>query len=840
MRLSDLNTGDKGYITKVLGHGAFRKRILEMGFVKGKQVEVILNAPLKDPIKYKVMDYEISLRRNEADLIEILPINKQTPQPSYNPLDTLSSDKTSEVTPTDQSSLCKTINIAFVGNPNSGKTSLFNCITGAKEHVGNYSGVTVDSTLYKLQYKGYTLNVYDLPGTYSLTAYTPEERYVRNHISNQHPDIIVNVADASNLERNLYLTTQLMDMDQRMILALNMYDEFEKSSAQLDIDQLSTLLGMPIVTTAAKYEKGIDELLESIIDVYEGKNEKVRHIHVNHGIELERNIKLFNDLFKSTPDLPKRFSPRYMAIKFLEKDEEIETLIQSHPHYSEWVKQRASISQKIEQQANEDITASFADAKYAFISGALHETYSAGNQDLHQLTKSIDQVVTSKLLGYPIFLFLVWVMFKCTFSFGQYPMDLIETGVQWIADLFSSWIPAGMLHDLIIDGIIGGVGGVIVFLPNILILYFFISFMEDSGYMARVAFIMDKLMHKIGLHGKSFIPLIMGFGCTVPSIMASRTIEDPKSRLITILINPLISCSARLPIYILIVGTFFPKNATMVLMLIYGTGVFMAIGLAKLFSKYVIKGQDYPFVMELPPYRVPTLKNTASHMWEKTRSYLSKMGGVILLASIIIWFLGYFPRDIQAEKQAEQQIALLESSLEQAVQLHPEQKEILQKKFETNVEHIEGLAAANQQKNSFIGQIGVFVEPIFKPLGFNWKINVALISGVAAKEIVVSTLGVLYASEESSEEPDLENTSHSPLSQKLKENNPHTGKPDFTPLIALSFIAFVLTYFPCIATVSAVIHETNSVKWGLFTMFYTTFLDWILAFLVYQIGLFFI
>ncbi len=836
MRLSDLNTGEKGYITKVLGHGAFRKRILEMGFVKGKQVDVILNAPLKDPIKYKVMDSEISLRRNEADLIEILPINKQTPLPDSHPIHIIPQEDTLGLTAIDPSTLSKTINIAFVGNPNSGKTSLFNCITGAKEHVGNYSGVTVDSTLYTIQYKEYTLNVYDLPGTYSLTAYTPEERYVRNHISNHHPDIIVNVADSSNLERNLFLTAQLMDMDQRMVLALNMYDEFEKSAAQLDIDQLSTLLGMPIVTTAAKFEKGIDELLDSIVSVYEGKNEKTRHIHVNHGAELERSIKVFNDIFKATPDLPKRFSPRYLSIKFLEKDEEIEAILQGQPLYSQWVKQRAAISQKLEQQTHEDISSSFADAKYAFISGALRETYSAGNQDINQLTKAIDQIVTSKILGYPIFIFLIWVMFKSTFSFGQYPMDLIETMVQWIGNFISSWLPPGMLHDLIIDGIIGGVGGVIVFLPNILILYFFISFMEDSGYMARVAFIMDKLMHKIGLHGKSFIPLIMGFGCTVPSIMASRTIEDPKSRLITILINPLISCSARLPIYILIVGTFFPENATMVLMLIYGIGVCMAIALAKIFSKYVIKGHDYPFVMELPPYRVPTLKNTASHMWEKTRSYLSKMGGVILLASIIIWFLGYFPRDKQGQEQAEQQITMLESSFEQAVLLNPEQEETLHKQFTADVRHIEGVALANQQKNSFIGQIGVFVEPIFKPLGFNWKINVALISGIAAKEIVVSTLGVLYAGEEVSEESDIHAASISPLSQKLKENNPQTGRPDFTPLIALSFIAFVLTYFPCIATISAVIHETESIKWGLFTVFYTTLLAWIFGFVVYQVG----
>ncbi len=835
MRLTELKTGEKGYITKVLGHGAFRKRIVEMGFIKGKEVEVVLNAPLKDPIKYKILGYEISLRRNEADLIEIIKIDDNVAIDETSALDIISSS----VIPSgdiDLANLNKTINVALVGNPNSGKSSLFNILTGAKQHVGNYSGVTVDATLETITYKGYTLNIYDLPGTYSLTAYTPEERYVRHHITSKHPDLIVNILDSTNLERNLFLTTQLMDMDQRVVLALNMFDEFEKSSAKLDTDQLATLLGMPIVKCSAKYDIGVTDILESIISVFEERNNKVRHIHVNHGPLLEKAIKHFNDTFKETADLQKKWSPRYMAIKFIEGDKEMTSYLQKHNSFRTWENERADMTNKIEKALHDKIESALTDAKYAYIAGALRETYTMGKENLHKMTKAIDEVVTSKVLGYPIFFALLWLMFHSTFSLGSYPMELIELGVEKLASFVSLHLNDGMLRDLLVDGIIGGVGGVIIFLPNILILYFFISFMEDSGYMARVAFIMDKLMHKIGLHGKSFIPLVMGFGCTVPSVMASRTIEDSKSRLITILINPLISCSARLPIYILIVGTFFPTHATMVLMLIYCIGIILSVIMAKLLSRYFIKGEDSPFVMELPPYRIPTFKNTAMHMWEKARSYISKMGGVILLASVIIWFLGYFPRNTEVEQAINQQKEIIFEQVDNG--------EITKAKSDSLMAEIRMLDAtinAEQQKHSYIGRIGIFFEPVFEPLGFNWKINVALLSGVAAKEIIVSTLGVLYTANDDLEEVDsIEDVSRQSLSHKLRETNPETGKPDFTPLVALSFLAFVLSYFPCIATISAIIHESGSVKWGLFTVAYTTALAWVFAFIVYQVGSLFI
>lgn len=836
MRLSDLQTGQKGVIVKVLGHGAFRKRIIEMGFIKGKAVNVILNAPLKDPIKYEVMGYEVSLRRNEAAMIEVIPVDQIIKE---NPEINIKGIETDDFFAHEYQNHRKIINVALVGNPNCGKTSLFNIASGAKEHVGNYSGVTVDAKQGKFEYNGYQFNIYDLPGTYSLSAYTPEERYVRSHLLDHTPDVIINVVAASNLERNLYLTTQLIDMDLRMVIALNMFDELESSGAKLDYNLLGKLIGVPVVPTASKYGRGIDQLFQCVIDVYESQHPLVRHIHVNHGSLIEQAIAELKDQIKQDPTIVKHFSPRYLAIKLLESDKEVEELLKNAPHYKQWIKSRDQLTKIIQAQLNEDPEAAITNAKYGFISGALKETFHPGQEEENQITKSIDEIVTGKLLGFPIFLAVLWLMFQTTFSLGQYPMDWIDALVGWISSLMSNLIPAGPLHDLVVDGIIGGVGGVIVFLPNILILYFFISFMEDSGYMARVAFIMDKIMHRMGLHGKSFIPLIMGFGCTVPSIMTSRTIEDRKSRLITMLINPLISCSARLPIYILIVGTFFPNHATLMLMLIYGLGVLLAILMARLFRKHLFKGEDSPFVMELPPYRMPTMKSTLIHMWEKGRSYLSKMGGIILIASIIIWFLGYFPRTAPDARKYELQRQEITQNYEVIKDQYAGiRADSLTAAYDAQVEHISGLEEINRQRNSYIGRVGVFFEPIFKPLGFTWKINIALLSGVAAKELVVSTLGVLYAEEKIDDPAD--ETQIGSLSAKLKEKNPLTGQPDFTPLVAFCFMVFVLIYFPCIATVSAIINESGSFKWGVFTIAYTTVLAWVVSFIIYQIGSLFI
>ena len=744
MRLSELRTGEKGVIVKVLGHGGFRKRIVEMGFIKGKTVEVILNAPLKDPIKYRLLGYEISLRRQEADMIEV--VSEQEARTMQNPYH----GSITEDVPVSESELValakgkrRTINVALVGNPNCGKTSLFNIASGAHEHVGNYSGVTVDAKEGFFDFQGYHFRIVDLPGTYSLSAYTPEELYVRKHIIEETPDVIINVADSSNLERNFYLTTQLIDMNVRMVIALNMYDELESSGNKLDYIKLSQLIGVPMIPTVCRRGEGIDQLFHVIIGIYEGgdflsqkgeirseiledlrdwhktyvpdhefgshKEEEdarprgyMRHIHINHGPELERSIEEVKKAISQNEDIRHKYSTRFLSIKLLENDKEIENFISTLPNGKEIIAIRNKETLRIRKVMNEDSEQAITDAKYGFITGALKETFTDNHLEKEQTTRVIDSIVTHRIWGYPIFFLFLYIMFEGTFVLGDYPMQGIEWLVDQLGNLIRNNMAEGPLKDLLIDGIIGGVGGVIVFLPNILILYFFISILEDSGYMARAAFIMDKIMHRMGLHGKSFIPLIMGFGCNVPAIMATRTIEDRKSRLITMLVNPLMSCSARLPIYLVMIGAFFPNCASFMLLCIYTAGILLAVIMARIFSKFLVKGEDSPFVMELPPYRMPTSKSIMRHTWEKGAQYLKKMGGIIMIASIIIWFLGYYPQHDAYESVAE------------------------------------------QQKNSYIGQIGKAIEPVIKPLGFDWKLGIGLISGVGAKELVVSTLGVLY------------------------------------------------------------------------------------------------
>ena len=818
MRLSELRTGEKGVIVKVLGHGGFRKRIVEMGFIKGKTVEVILNAPLKDPIKYRLLGYEISLRRQEADMIEV--VSEQEARTMQNPYH----GSITEDVPVPESELValakgkrRTINVALVGNPNCGKTSLFNIASGAHEHVGNYSGVTVDAKEGFFDFQGYHFRIVDLPGTYSLSAYTPEELYVRKHIIEETPDVIINVVDSSNLERNFYLTTQLIDMNVRMVIALNMYDELEASGNKLDYTQLSQLIGVPMVPTVCRRGEGVDKLFHVIIGIYEGgdflsqkgeirseiledlrdwhktyvpdhefgshKEEEdarprgyMRHIHINHGPELERSIEEVKKAISQNEDIRHKYSTRFLSIKLLENDREIENFISTLPNGKEIIAIRNKETLRIRKVMNEDSEQAITDAKYGFITGALKETFTDNHLEKEQTTRVIDSIVTHRIWGYPIFFLFLYIMFEGTFVLGDYPMQGIEWLVDQLGNLIRNNMAEGPLKDLLIDGIIGGVGGVIVFLPNILILYFFISILEDSGYMARAAFIMDKIMHRMGLHGKSFIPLIMGFGCNVPAIMATRTIEDRKSRLITMLVNPLMSCSARLPIYLVMIGAFFPNCASFMLLCIYTAGILLAVIMARIFSKFLVKGEDSPFVMELPPYRMPTSKSIMRHTWEKGAQYLKKMGGIIMIASIIIWFLGYYPQHDAYESVAE------------------------------------------QQENSYIGQIGKAIEPVIKPLGFDWKLGIGLISGVGAKELVVSTLGVLYTNE-----GDVENVN---LSNRIP----------ITPLVALAYMLFVLIYFPCIATFAAIKQESGSWKWAIFTAGYTTGLAWLVAFTVFQIG----
>lgn len=814
MRLSDLKPGETGVIIKILGHGAFRKRVMEMGFVRGREVRMVLNAPLQDPIKYSLMDYEVSLRRSEADLIEVCLLDEWNEAPVEEASENTRTESEPDATPLRRD---KIINVALIGNPNCGKTSLFNLVSGAHEHVGNYAGVTVGAKEGTMKYKGYRFNIVDLPGTYSLSAYSPEELYVMRYLREETPDVIINVVVASNLERNMYLTTELIDMNRPMVIDLNMFDELQKSNADLDYDALGKMLGVSIVPTIAATGWGMENLLDTVIKVYEDRNPDTRHIHIGLNPIIEKAVSQLNAQFKADTSISLHFSPRFMAIKFLEKDPEIEAMLKGSPRYPEWVALRDSLNENIKKLLNEDVTDAISAEKYGFIQGALAETLDGSLANDEKTTKAIDTLVTNKLFGFPIFLAIMWLMFWCTFELGSYPMEWIESLVGWISSLVGRYMSEGPLKDLLLDGIIGGVGGVIVFLPNILILYFFISFMEDSGYMARVAFIMDKLMHKMGLHGKSFIPLVMGFGCNVPAIMSTRIIESRSSRLITILINPFMSCSARIPIYVLLVGAFFPHYGAWIFVGLYLLGIIVAVLTAKLMRKFWFKADETPFVMELPPYRMPTAKATLRNMWAKAEQYLKKMGGLILVASIIIWALSYFPRykaqDIPQSFYTEITADTPASTLNTMSQ-----------------ESIDDMVLNEyQQGHSILGHIGKFIEPVMQPLDQGWKSCVSLLAGCAAKEVVVSTLSVLYVGDDDAEA----------LSKRLTEPSKLTGKTPFTPASALAFMVFVLLYFPCIATLSAIVRETGSWKYGIFSFLYNTVLAWCFGFLTYRIALLF-
>ncbi len=838
MKLSDLKTGERGIIVKVSGHGSFRKRITEMGFIKGKEVRVVLNAPLRDPIEYEIIGYKISLRRDEAREIEVISESEAKALASQDNAAEPEASRNSAGTPglssrepdcSDAEDLARrmrqlaeerrhTVRVALVGNPNCGKTSLFNIASGSHERVGNYSGVTVDAKEGRFEYKGYHFVLVDLPGTYSLSAYSPEELYVRKNLIDNIPDVVINVVDASNLERNLYLTAQIIDMNLRVVMAMNMYDELEARGDRLDTVTLGHLLGMPVVPTVSRSGQGIDRLFDTVIQIYEHNEPSLsRHIHINHGQELESSIDRIKLLIQKNDDIRTHYSTRWLAIKYLENDSDVEAIVEALPNHDEIIAARFEENRRIEGLlGGTSAEAAIVDAKYAFVQGALKETYTPGQvRKKHTITDKIDAVVTNRWAAFPIFILLLYIIFEATFRLGEYPMTWIEWLVEKFGAFVATTMPEGMLKDLVVDGIIGGVGSVLVFLPNILILYLFISLLEDSGYMARAAFIMDKLMHKIGLHGKSFIPMIMGFGCNVPAIMATRTIENHKSRLVTMLIIPMMSCAGRLPVYILVAGAFFPRNGSLVLLGLYALGIIMAIISAKVMSRF-IKDDNLPFVMELPPYRVPTSKSVFRHTWEKGKQYLHKMAGIILVASIIIWFLGYFPH------------------------------------------HDRYATPAEQQENSYIGMIGKAIEPVLEPLGFDWKMGVGIISGVAAKELVVSTMGVLYSGEQErfpSAAGDPGTASAGTVSSQTTDatapvtagSETETVSGDTmlqnalarttTPAAALAFMVFVLLYFPCIATFVAIKNESGGWKWAVISAVYTIVLAWIVAFIVYRTAL---
>ncbi|MDR2083675.1 MAG: ferrous iron transport protein B [Bacteroidales bacterium] len=817
--LADITTKKSCVIIKVHGHGGFRHRVMELGFVKGVEVTVIKNAPLLDPIEYELMNTHVSLRRSEAERIEVMELQDSVESDAnYNGI--IIEDIEHQI-----KEKTKTISVALVGNPNSGKTSFFNHATGLREKVGNYSGVTVESKIGTFYWNGYTINMIDLPGTYSTTEFTQEEIFVREYISNNLPDIVLNIVNSSNLERSMFLTTQLIDMNVRIVMALNMYDELERNGGSIDYINLGNMLGFPVIPTISTKGTGIDKVLQSIVDIFEDKKGITKHIHINYGNEIEEAISSIKSELEINKDETNIFPGRYVALKLLENDSITQKEIGKFNNSQVILKTAKEYRNKIEKSYKEDIDSVITNAKFGFIRGALKETLKSGDSPKKNLAYSLDVILTNKWLGFPVLFLFLWIMFQTTFTLGAYPQAWIEAGINWLGSFISRNLSPGIANDLIVDGIIQGVGGVLVFLPNILILFWFISVLEDSGYMSRAAFIMDKLMHKIGLHGKSFIPFLIGFGCSVPAIMATRTLENKKDRIITMLAIPFMSCSARLPIYILFISAFFAKRQGLIMLSLYVIGIIFGILTALILKKTVFKNESDEFVIELPPYRIPTLRNTLIHMWDKSVQYIKKIGSVILFASIIIWALGYFPKENKQTRIIAKQIEVVENNLDDSFE---NKKDILSE--------LELQKLSAQKENSYIGQLGHFIEPAVRPLGFDWRMGVSILTGFAAKEIIVSSLGILYQADTQADE-----TSEkliTTLTTVEYTSGPKVGQKVFSPLIAYTFMLFVLLYFPCFATLITIRREAG-LKWAVFSMCYTTLVAWIVSFAVYQIGMLF-
>lgn len=820
MKLSEIKNNETVVITKILGHGSFRKRIAEMGFVKGKQVKVIKTAPFNGPVEYKILNYNISLRRSEADRIEVVPIAEFV-IPEQGGYEGVINRNISTAAGAVRG---KIINVALVGNPNAGKTTLYNQLSGSREKVGNYSGVTVDIKRTTFFAHGYTFNFFDLPGTYSLTAYSTEEIYVRKFIYEETPDVVINVLDATNLERNMFLTTQLIDMDLRVVVALNMYDELRKNSQELNYDNLGRLIGIPFVPTVSSKGEGMEELLRKVIQVYEGNDPVTRHVHINYGQELESSISEIRKKIRENKPITDKISSRFLAIKLLEKDKQVLELMADYPNFMEIAATTHKEIKRIELLYKEDSETVVTDAKYAFISGALKETLHEPVPVLQTLSEKIDRLMTHPHLALPLFGAILFVVFYTTFTLGAYPMDWIDAGVAWLSDGLRAIMPDGMFKDLLIDGIISGTGSVLVFLPNILILFFFISLLEGTGYMARAAFIMDKIMHRFGLHGRSFIPMIMGFGCNVPAILATRTLRNRGDRLLTMMIIPFMSCSARLPVYILIISAFFQKFQALILIGIYAFGIILAFITAQIFNRILFRNKETPFVMELPAYRFPTFRNIVFHMWDKTRHYLKKIGTVILIGVVIIWALEYFPRDTEKSDHFLAEMERIEQS-----ELSPEAKE-------ESLEELELAMEGDRLVNSFIGRLGRVMQPVMAPLGFDWKMSIALLAGLPAKEIIISTMGVLYQSDVDESTVNLQHK----LQDEVHTQGRLEGQKVFNTASALAFLVFILIYFPCIGVVATINNESGSWKWGMFSVVYTTTLAWVMAFITYNLFIFLI
>lgn len=684
----------------------------------------------------------------------------------------------------------KTLTIALAGNPNSGKTTIFNNLTGAHQKVGNWSGVTVEKKEGLIHRYGYDLKIIDLPGTYSLTPFSIEEIVARNFILESHPDVVIDIIDASNLERSLYLATQLRELDCKVIFALNMADMAHSRGIKVNVDMLSDLLDVPIVFTIGNKNEGMDALLKKAIELAEKTQHAPKGRKVRYSPDIETAISTLLGSLENSISGALPYNSRWTAIKLIEDDKLVLEKILGLLDGDARRQVQAEIQnarQYIMDRFDDDPEIIMTDERYGFIAGIVKETVTTSVKHRVDISRNIDRVLTNRFMGFPIFVFFIWAMFQLTFAVGEIPKTWIQNGVSALSVMLDLHLTDSMFKDLLLNGIIAGVGSVVVFLPNILILFFCISLFEDTGYMARTAFLMDKIMHMIGLHGKSFIPMLMGFGCNVPAIMATRTLESEKDRILTILITPFMSCSARLPIYIVLAGTFFAGRAGTVIFALYLTGIVLSIITGRLLRSTMLKGLDAPFVMELPPYRVPMAKSVLIHMWDRSKMFLKKMGNIILIGSIVIWVLSAFPRYTPSDAG-------------------PASARVLQ---------------AEKIENSYMGRMGKWIEPVFSPLGIDWRGSVALLSGFVAKEIVVSTMGVLYAAD-SNKDP-----------EALRTALLASG---MTPLSAVSMLVFVLLYLPCLATMSAIRKELRSWKWMFFSIGYSTSLAWVLSFLVYQGG----
>lgn len=717
------------------------------------------------------------------------------------------------------------LTIALAGNPNSGKTTIFNNLTGAHQKVGNWSGVTVEKKEGIIHRHGYELKIIDLPGTYSLTPFSIEEIVARNFILEEHPDVVVDIIDASNLERSLYLATQLREIDCKVLFALNMADMAQSRGIKIHTEKLSDLLDVPIVFTVGNKNEGMDALLKKAIELAERTHHIPEGRKVRYSQDIESAISRLQDLLKKGVSAALPYSDRWTAIKLIENDKIVcDKVLALAGDFRKTIQDEIQAArQHIMDRFDDDPEIVMTDERYGFIAGIVKETVTTSARQRADISRNIDMVLTNRFIGFPIFVFFIWAMFQLTFTVGEIPKAWIQSGVSWLSSVLELHLSDSLLKDLLLNGVIAGVGSVVVFLPNILILFFCISLFEDTGYMARTAFLMDKIMHTIGLHGKSFIPMLMGFGCNVPAIMATRTLESEKDRILTILITPFMSCSARLPIYIVLAGTFFAGRAGTVIFSLYLTGIVLSIVTGRMLRSTLLKGLDAPFVMELPPYRIPMARSVIIHMWERSKMFLKKMGNIILIGSVIIWGLSAFPRNISYSKDYPREIqTFLQKKTEDGKpSVHPAAGIALEKETAASIEAIKRLMHAEKVENSYMGRIGKTIEPVFSPLGIDWRGSVALLSGFVAKEIVVSTMGILYAA-------DGENDTEALRTALLSSG--------MTPLSAISMLVFVLLYLPCLATMAAIRRELRSWKWMLFSIGYSTSIAWVMAFLVFQGG----